>query len=380
MLLIEEGGRGGVADYTLALAGGLRAAGCDVVLATARDHHHDVPPSVAVRRPYAYVRHPLARRLRLSRPANGLLHAAAAAPLARLARQADVVHLQGAGEWRPLTALTARLLRAAGRPLVWTPHNTFERLAGQDRSWAALYALADRVVVHAAADLPEVPSAARPRTVVLPMGHFGAFAGAQAADAGAARAALGLPPEALVVLLFGVLRPDKGLADLLRAACEVPEVHVLAAGEDHGGLRDARPLLDHPRLRGRVVLREGWVATGDLAGLVGASDLVAAPYARASQSAVLLLAYGAGRPVIAYPVGGLPEVVEHARTGWVAARADPEALAAALREAVAAGREGLAAMGAAARTMAEERFSWEAIGHRTAALYEDVLGERRGLP
>src|SRR2546430_9910665 len=47
--------------------------------------------------------------------------------------------------------------------------------------------------------------------------------------------------------------------------------------------------------------------------------------------------YGFARPVIVYPVGGLPEAVVEGETGWVCERCDPEALAAALRASIEAG-------------------------------------------
>jgi hypothetical protein len=50
---------------------------------------------------------------------------------------------------------------------------------------------------------------------------------------------------------------------------------------------------------------------------------VALPYARAGASGVLLLAYGAARPVVAYPVDGLAEAVVDGETGWLCARPIP---------------------------------------------------------
>jgi glycosyltransferase involved in cell wall biosynthesis len=97
---------------------------------------------------------------------------------------------------------------------------------------------------------------------------------------------------------------------------------------------------------------------------------VVLPYAVASQSGVLLLAYGFARPVVAYPVGGLVEAVEDGETGWLCARPDADALADALRTVVAAGREECARRGAAGERLAAERWSWPAIARATAAVYD----------
>jgi glycosyltransferase involved in cell wall biosynthesis len=131
VVLVEEGGVGGVADYTAELAAALARAGCDVDVATARDHRYPAAPGVTVHALFPYVRGRTAlgraiRGARLSKAVNGATHLAANAPLLRLARKADVVHVQG-GEWPPLGALQALLVRTARRPFVWTPHNTFDR-------------------------------------------------------------------------------------------------------------------------------------------------------------------------------------------------------------------------------------------------------------
>jgi starch synthase len=91
---------------------------------------------------------------------------------------------------------------------------------------------------------------------------------------------------------------------------------------------------------------------------------------------VLLLACGYGCPAVVYPVGGLPEYVVDGETGWVCAAAEPPALAEQLRAIAAVGRASCRARGAAARALADERFSWDAIAQRTVALYADAISGR----
>ena len=121
------------------------------------------------------------------------------------------------------------------------------------------------------------------------------------------------------------------------AALELPDLVVLMAGEDVGGLTGAAPLIAVESLRDRVIVREGFQSMDEAAELFAATDTVTLAYRQASASGVLMLAYGFGRPVVIYPTGGLPEVVVDGETGWICERSDPDSLTDALRAAAAAG-------------------------------------------
>ncbi|HCP61496.1 MAG TPA: glycogen synthase, partial [Actinobacteria bacterium] len=90
-------------------------------------------------------------------------------------------------------------------------------------------------------------------------------------------------------------------------------------------------------------------------------------------------------PVVATAVGGIPEVVAGGVTGLLVPfepstgsqePADPDGFARALAAAVnelLADPSRAAAMGAAGRARAVERFSWSAIAGRTFQLYQRLL-------
>jgi glycosyltransferase involved in cell wall biosynthesis len=380
VLLVEEVGAGGIAEYTSELAQALARAGCEVHLATACDHDSAAAPEAIVHRVFPYIRGRrwpgrLARRLRLSRPLNGATHLAGDFAVARLARRCDIAHLQGE-EWPPLGAILALLLRAAGSPVVYTAHNTFDRGArSYPRAHRLIRRCAARIVVHSEYDRRALSAAQARKAVVIPHGEYGGLArrGSLEEDPEAVRAALGVSGEELVVLLFGQLRRDKGVRDLLQAAAEVEGVRVVLAGEDRGALEEAAPELADPRLHGGVLVQEGFAAAQQVGRLFAAADVVALPYPHASASGVLLLAYGYGRPVLCYPVGGLPEYVIDGQTGWLCERPNAAALAGGLRAVRAAGREECRARGENARRFSRERFGWDSIARQTIALYEAVL-------
>jgi glycosyltransferase involved in cell wall biosynthesis len=62
-----------------------------------------------------------------------------------------------------------------------------------------------------------------------------------------------------------------------------------------------------------------------------------------------------GRPVISTYVAGIPELVRPGENGWLVPPSDVEALAGAMREALAAPAAEIAKMGAAGRKRVEER-------------------------
>jgi glycosyltransferase involved in cell wall biosynthesis len=380
LLMIEQGGRGGVADYTAALVSALAAQGWEVTLATADDHRLGSIPGVSIERVFHYTRgdSPLAGRLRargLGRVANGLRFLAALPRLVHLAGRADVVHSQG---WEaPQLGLFALIaIRLRGRPIVQTAHGMFDRSTtargGRRLSRNLGARLCARTIVHTQADLDGVPGWFSRRAVVIPHGEYGGLAASgHSAGREQARAALGLPADAPVTLMFGQLRPDKGLDDLVAAAALVPAVHLLVGGQDQGGLAPVGAAL--AELGDRAVVREGFLDMDQVADLFAATDTVALPYREASQSGVLLLAYGFSRPVVVYPSGGMLEAVADGETGWVCAAPTVAALADALGAAAAAGPAESLRRGERGRTLSDERYAWPAIARLTGELYEQVL-------
>jgi glycosyltransferase involved in cell wall biosynthesis len=381
VLIVEQSGRGGIADYTGCLARALAARGMPVTVATADDHLYGVIPGVRIVPVFRYVRgHSRlgrrARELGLGRVLNGLRFLLALPRLVTLARRRTVVHLQG-WERTSLGLLATAMFLARGASIVYTAHNTLKRhrwTLGDPRVFSRL---ARHTIVHTAADAQRVSGPVS----IVPHGHYAAVADrAPPTSPAAAREALGLAPERPVVLLFGVLRPDKGLADLLAAAAGAPHWQVLVAGREDGALHEAHETLKRAEFARSVTIREGFHEIDAVAEFFAAADLVALPYRQASQSGVLHLAYGFRRPVVAYAVGGLVEAVIEGETGWLCAQPTPAALAAALDDADSAGRDEMRRRGEAGRRWATETVDWIGIAAATEAIYASVIRPTGGAP
>ncbi len=134
------------------------------------------------------------------------------------------------------------------------------------------------------------------------------------------------------VLFFGRLSPYKGLKTLYdaapRVADAVPGVRFVVAGRRLPHFVPPEPPDLPPPAK--VDVLDGYIPNGLLGRLFRESSVVACPYTDATQSAVLLTAYGFGKPVVASAVGGLPEYVEEGRTGLLVPPGDSDQLAVAL--------------------------------------------------
>jgi glycosyltransferase involved in cell wall biosynthesis len=132
------------------------------------------------------------------------------------------------------------------------------------------------------------------------------------------------------VLFFGRIFPYKGLEHLIEAAplvaAEVPDARFVIAGTGQRVGRYRRLMADPGRFR----VEDRFIPREERDVLFRAASVVVLPYVDAATSAVLPLVQAHGKPAVVTAVGGLPEAVDHERTGLVVPPRDPVALAAAL--------------------------------------------------
>lgn len=148
-----------------------------------------------------------------------------------------------------------------------------------------------------------------------------------------ARAALGVDADAGLVVYVGRLVPEKGLRELFDAmtslAPQRPKLQLALIGD--GPMR--AELEGQIAAAGLRVHLPGAQGPQDVARWMAASDLVTLPSYSEGHPNVLVEALACGRPVVATPVGGIPEVVD-ADCGLLVPARDPAALAAGLRDAL----------------------------------------------
>jgi glycogen(starch) synthase len=193
-----------------------------------------------------------------------------------------------------------------------------------------------------------------------------------------ARAALGVPSDAPLVVLAGRIEWEKGGDVAVRALPSIrrarPGTHLVLAGT--GSQRPTLEKLARARRVFRSVRFAGHLAEAELAALLGAADVALVPSSYEPFGMVTLETGAAGTPVVAGAVGGLPEVVASGRTGLLVPPRDPEALAAAV---VAVLRDAALAthLVRAAQRDVEARFVWPVAARATEKVYAEAIADAR---
>ena len=183
---------------------------------------------------------------------------------------------------------------------------------------------------------------------------------------------LGIPPDAVVVVLVGNIRPVKGADVLLEAFDEihpVENIHLLLIGE----IRDPhieKQIDKHPHVHFLGFRHEA-------AQLAGACDIAVMPsIEREGLPKAILEAMAQGLPAIVSNVGGMPELVENGVSGFVVPPRDPAALRKAVRT-LAQDAALRRRFGAAARDCIAGPFHFRHTVEKTLALYRRLLNSPR---
>ena len=288
-------------------------------------------------------------------------------------RHVDVIHAHqfGSNVWGTV------LGRLAGVPVVVAHEHTWS-FEGQplrrflDREVVSRYA--DAFIAVSKEDrrkMLEVERVDASRVRVIPNG-IPPFP-TQSADVRAeVRAELGIPEDAPVIGTVSVLRPQKALSVLIRAAAllatEFRDLHVLIVGD--GPERDVLPALIRERGLEETVRLLG--VRSDVPRILAALDLTVLSSDYEGSPLAVMEYMAAGKPVVATRVGGLPDMVEDGVEGLLVERRSPQELAGAVAALLRdpARRD---EMGARARERQRRDFDFGAMVRRVETLYEGLF-------
>ena len=201
----------------------------------------------------------------------------------------------------------------------------------------------------------------------------------------------GIDPGLPYILFVGRITRQKGIMHLLRALRHLDpgfQVVLCAGSPDTPEIAaEMKTAVDAAKSsRDGIVWIEKMVPKEDLIAIYSQAALFVCPSIYEPFGIINLEAMACGVPVVASAVGGIPEVVVHGETGLLVpveqmaqAPFEPidadkfaQDLAAAVNDLMRDDKL-RTAMGAAARRRVEQMFSWDAIAHKTADVYREVI-------
>lgn len=199
---------------------------------------------------------------------------------------------------------------------------------------AAMRVLLRRVdahVVHSNYDLELLQQAfgLDPATVtVVPHGPYDHVASPAAREQA--------PDSPFEILYFGIIRPYKGVEDLVEAFNRLPEevvsqLRLTIVGETWEGWTAPLEAVAASPVRDRIRVVNRYVTDAEVQRHFAEADAVVLPYRRSSSSGPLHIAMSAGLPLVVTSVGGLVEAAGDYEGATFVPPQDPDALAAALK-------------------------------------------------
>ena len=151
------------------------------------------------------------------------------------------------------------------------------------------------------------------------------------------RREIGVGDDISLIGNVGMIRPDKGQLQLVKAAPLVFEKHpgarFVIVGQGTGILKrgiNVRNAIDQAGLADKIIMAGyRW----DTPNVYAACDMIVIASLHTEASPIVLReAFASGRPVIATKVGDIPEIVRHRENGLLIEPGDTQALAAAIME------------------------------------------------
>ena len=190
-----------------------------------------------------------------------------------------------------------------------------------------------------------------------------------------------LPEAAPIVGVVARLEPEKGHPTLLEAwpsvLAAVPDAHLLIVGE--GSQREA--LEAQAASLGLLGSSPSVTFTGrrdDVPEVTAALDVAVLPSYREAQGLSILEAMALSRPVVASAVGGIPEMIDHGRTGLLVPPHDASALGASITR-LLTDHPYADMLARAGHDLVHERFCVELMVRAVETIYDEAVADERRL-
>lgn len=187
---------------------------------------------------------------------------------------------------------------------------------------------------------------------------------------------LGLPKDKKILLFFGWLREYKGFEYLIKAAKIMSKkndnfIIYVASGLKYAPkelVENSLALIQKYNLQDKIMLNLNYLDTLDIEAIFKATDVVVLPYTHASQSGVMMMAFGFNKPVVITDAFYDREWVNE-KAGVVSKSADPSDLAEKILS-LMSNDDAMKKMGEYGYNYSLEHFNWEHISRQYAEIYK----------
>jgi len=268
------------------------------------------------------------------------------------------------------------------KPIIFTVHNVFqhEKMPIYNMISRILFKLGDHFIVHSSLNkrqLIKYFNIPGDRISKIPHGPLG-FHVQGNTDRQMIRDEIGFNQKEKVILIFGAIRPYKGIDTALRAFSEVvkqiPEARLLIAGKLWERWDRYEDIISDLNLSDYIKKHLKYIPSNKVEKFFVASDLVLLPYHHFdSQSGVGATALAFHKPMIVTETGGLSDLVSDRL--YIVPPKDPEALAEKIIFCLKDVSR-LARMSEEGHQIAED-ISWHVIALKTLSVYKNVILEKR---
>lgn len=295
---------------------------------------------------------------------------------------ADLLHAQW---WSlplvPIYACICAAFKMRGKPVVFTVHNVLDHghspLFKTASRW--LFKLVDHFIVHTKEGRRQMEThyaIAADRISVISHGSLD-FHVKEQVNRAAIRQEMNIDPRHKVVLLFGAIRPYKGIETAIEAFAQVlleaPDSRLIIAGKLWQGWDPYQRLIDKYGIAKEVRTFLNYIPSNDVFRYFEAADLVILPYLQfSSQSGVGGTAVSFRKPMIVTSVGGLPDLVKN--TEYIVPPGNPDILARKMIDCFSDPTR-LKAMAADAQQVATD-INWPGIAQQTLTVYKHLLNPK----
>ena len=324
ILMIEPSGKAGLGHYTYNLCNALFERGKEVHLLTAANYElENYPIKFNAERVFKKCRTSPFKLAQVVR----YFHK----------RNPQIVHFQGADHPTYYLFFLYLLRAAIDCPVVYTAHNIIPRRPKSVSKKAGfflkiLYQFVDSIIVHSEISRMELIKLSKisPHKVkVIAHGDYTFFAPQKRTEV-----RLDGDLDEKYILFFGYIVRVKGLMYLIRAMKEivktVPNAKLLIVGFPSENFNRYQREIRKLGLVDKVITVLKYVPLTDLSHFFSMCHVVALPYLDVSQSGVLQIAFAFGKPVVATTTGGLQELIEDGKGGYLVPPMDFSRLAYAL--------------------------------------------------